>query len=389
MPIMAAAAVGAAGAGVSAIIGGLFGRSSNRAAQNAQNSANDVQRQQIAAQTALQSRALDFQQRQADIANAAQDRQFNFAQEQRDYLRNTVRPEMQRTQTALQTSADGYANTFDTQANTAYDRGNTFFNRAEQYAPQLNEQLYGLITNTGDQTYGIQAANRAAADTGQAYSRNQQANLRMGRAYGGDINRLLANQADNDPMAALAQASAMDKARNVARQLKIGEVAGGIDQFGKNYALADNQTRLGLSTNQGAMAMRTAPATFGLQAAQIQSGLAGQVGNLYTGGAQIAGSNLSTAGSGLNAASNYGSNLLNSSFNNANNLSQAAALNNAGIGNFIGQNVFPAMNRGFQQAIPSMINAYDARVSLPTSTQMQGYNADAAFQTSTGNGVVW
>jgi hypothetical protein len=137
------------------------------------------------------------------------------------------------------------------------------------------------------------------------------------------------------------------------------------------------------------MAMRTAPATFGLQAAQIQSGLAGQVGNLYTGGAQIASSNLSTAGSGLSAASAYGSNLLNSSFNNANNLSQAAALNNTGIGSFIGQNVYPALNRGFQQAIPSMINAYDARVSLPTSTQMQGYNTDAAFQTSTGNGVVW
>jgi hypothetical protein len=195
------------------------------------------------------------------------------------------------------------------------------------------------VTNTGDQTYAIDAANRAAADTSQAYFKGLQANARTARAYGGDLNKMLMAQEDNSVNFALAQATAMDKAKATARELNMKATAGAIDQFGKNYALADNSTRLGLQTAAEGMKMKAAPAQFGLQAAQIQSGIAGNVGSLYSGAGGVGNSMLGNTTSSMNAALSAGNDLTRMQFGNAANLGQAAAYNNAGFGQFVGQNM--------------------------------------------------
>lgn len=354
MAVLLAAGIGA----VTSLFGSNKASKQQKAAQAQQAQQFERSQQMQREQMAMQREAIDFQR---DVTN----RQLGFAQDQRDWLRNTIRPELTQTQQALQTNADRYANQFDAQANEAIQRGNTFFNRAEQYVPALNDRLYGLINNTGDMTYATEAANRASADVSQSYFKGIQANTRNARAYGADLNKLMAAQEDNAANFALAQATAMDKARNAARQLNINMVSGGIDQFSKNYALADNSTRLGLQTGQAAMGMRSTPAQYALQSAQIQSGIAGNVGSLYNGAGAIGNSMLSSATSSVNNALNAGNDLTRMSFGNAANLNNAATLNNAGLGQFIGQNARALPNFfGPSQSDPNNVPVIQTDASL-------------------------
>jgi hypothetical protein len=265
-------------------------------------------------------------QREATAAQMAiQREQMAFAQETKDFNRNVIRPELLAQQGELSDAADRYASAIDTQAASEFDFRNSIADQIASRQRPLEDMLYDEARNAGSAAQQESAAGRAGNDVANQLYQSRAANMRQARAYGGDVNKLLAAQEDNSAMGALSIAAAQTKARDAAQQLGYTKRRDAVQLGQRLYDVRDASSRLGLASAQAGMQVRAIPANFNLQSAQVQMGGNATVGNLYSSAGSIA-TGLAT---------------------NANQQAAIVAGDRAGFGRFVGQNAGAIRNQLF------------------------------------------
>lgn len=313
------------------VISGLFNRSASKRAERAQRQATEAQM-------------------------AIQREQMAFAQETKDFNRNVIRPELLAQQGELSEAADRYASAIDTSAANQFDLAQTYQARIAEKQRPLEDMLYKEATEAGSLAQQESAAGRAGNDVANQLYQSRAANMRSARAYGGDVNKLLAAQEDNSAMGALSIAAAQTKARDAAEKLGFTKRLTVNDSVGRQmYNVADASTRTGLAASQAGMSVRAIPSNFALQSAQVQMGGNATVGNLY------------------NSAGNIAAGLA----DNGNRQAAIVAADRAGFGRFVGQNAGAISNSLFPTspggALPPVYTSPEAAASYSLSPTDAGY----------------
>lgn len=328
MPIMAAVA----GSAVSAGLGSILGRSSRKAASRAQAEANAIQREQL-----------------------------NFARQQDEWMKNELYPQLREGQEQLTQYADEYGGMMGEQAGRDMDLAQMFSDRLQNTYFPLEDQIVAEARDSGGARDQAFEADRALTDVRQGVSNQRAQAIRTARAYGGDINRIMSAQADNDPMAALSETTAMNRARQMARQLGFDRRLKAADMGQSTYRAQDAAARRTLAGAGGAFDIYKAPASYTLDMGRVMSGAGNAVGGMY-------------GDAGRNAGA-----LANSSLN----FSAGAS---AGTGRYLTQNLdFNRIGAG----LVDMGRGYLATQAIPTGDAMNGLVNNANTQFSTGNGRVW
>ncbi len=281
MPVMGAIAGGVA----SNVIGGLFGRSSKKAAARAQAEANAIAREGL-----------------------------QFARDQDAWMKNTLYPQLNAAGEKLTGYADEYGGLMSQQAGADMDLASLFSDRLRNTYIPLEDQLVAEARAAGGAQDQAFRADQALTDVRQGAANQRAQAVRTGRAYGGDINRLMAAQADNDPMLALSEATAQNRARQMARDLGFDKRLKAAEVGKMTYNANDAASRRAISGLDSTFSMYQAPSKFALESGRIMGGVAGSVGNMYE-------------GAGRNAAAI------------SNSMTNYATGDASGIGRFLGQNV--------------------------------------------------
>lgn len=328
MPVMAAVA----GSVVATGLGSILNRGSNRAARQAQSEANAIQREGL-----------------------------QFARDQDAWMKNTLYPELQQGQQQLQGYADQYGGLMGEQAGRDMDLAQMFGNRLQSTYFPLEDQIVAEARDAGGERDQKFEADRALTDARQGVASQRAQAIRTARAYGGDINRLMAAQSDNDPMAALAEVTGQNRARQMARQLGFDRRLKAADMGRMTYGAQDAAGRRAIAGIGGAFDMHKAPAMYTMDMGRVMTGAGNSVGGMYGDAGR-------SAGAMANSAMNFAGN------------------NATGTGRYLSQN-FDWNKIG--QGLVNAGRGYMANQAIPTGDAMNTLVNDANTQFSTGNGLVW
>jgi hypothetical protein len=299
MPIMLAIGSTAGKAVIGSVIGnfvgGLFGRKKQKAAN---------------AQAAAQAKAQAEAQAQAE---AARRQQMAMAEREQDWRFNTLAPQLQAEQARLSAVSDRLGGQQSRLANLNSRMANSLGSRIQNTWMPLEDQIVNEARYAGGESDQQFAANRASADIRQAISLNEGSQMRMGRAYGGDVNKLAMQQANSSPMNALAEATGIGRARMAAQELGFGKRMQAAKLGDRAYSGFADSSRSAIAAGDNAMKMYTAPSQFALDSGRVVSGAGGNAVSLYN-------SASSTASGMYNSAANTAANMFDS---NARRLSQS------------------------------------------------------------------
>jgi hypothetical protein len=267
MAIMAALGTTAAKAVVGNVIGSLFGRKKNKAAN------------------AAQARAEAIQREQTDMARREQDWRFNELSPQ-------LQAEQQRLNAMSETANQELSGLYGLNRDMAIDARDRMRN---VWAP-LEDQLVGEARYAGGASDQQFAANRAAADIGQAINIDERSKMRMARMYGGDPSRIAMAMGNNSANNALAKVTGMDRARNAARELGFDKRMQVSKLGDRTFNTFDNASRTAVNVGDTWVKSQTVPSQFALDSGRVVSGAGGNATSLYGSGGTAAAGMYDTAG---------------------------------------------------------------------------------------------
>jgi hypothetical protein len=252
MAILAAIGTSAASAVVGNTVSRLFGRSDRKRANAAQAQQQAIQREQL-----------------------------EMARKEQDYRFNTLDPRFQEEYGRLSEVSNRMGGQQEALAGMNMGMAGLYSDRIRDVWMPFEDEILAEARAAGGEGDQQFQANRSSADVRQAISLGEGSQMRMGRAYGGDVNKLMAAQADNAPMGALAEATAMSRAREAARKLGWDMRMDAVKLGDRTYTGFDNASRTAAIAGDNAMKMYTVPSQFQLDAGRVVAGSGGTGASLY------------------------------------------------------------------------------------------------------------